>query len=62
MTLVCKNKDGNIISEKQQILERWQQYFEELLNPEIESIKSIKTQDGPINYLEIEEPTYEEIN
>jgi ribosomal protein S2 len=24
MTLVCKNKDGNILSERKQILERWQ--------------------------------------
>ena len=32
-TLVCKGKDCNIPSEKQEILERWQQYFKELLNP-----------------------------
>jgi hypothetical protein len=36
MTLVCKDKDGNILSERKQILKRWQQYFRELLNPEIE--------------------------
>lgn len=32
-TLVCKGKDDDILSEKKQILERWQQYFKELLNP-----------------------------
>jgi hypothetical protein len=31
-TLVCKEKDGNILLEKKQILERWQLYFKELLN------------------------------
>jgi len=35
-TLVYKDKDGNILSEQKQILERWQKYFKELLNPEAE--------------------------
>jgi hypothetical protein len=47
---------------KKQMLERWQQYFKELLNPETERISSTKTHEGPINNLEPEEPTYEEIN
>jgi hypothetical protein len=62
MTLICKDKDGNILSEKKQILERWQQYFKELLNPESERINSIKPHEGPINNLELEQPAYEEIN
>jgi len=61
-TLVCKDKDGNILSEKVQILERWQEYFKELLNPECESTNSIKPYEGPINNLELEEPSLEEIN
>jgi len=43
-------------------LERWQQYFKELLNPETERINSITTHEGPIKNSELEEPTYEEIN
>jgi len=31
-TLVCKEKDGNILLKKKQILERWQLCFKELLN------------------------------
>jgi hypothetical protein len=62
MTLVCKDKDGTTIPEKKQILERWQQYFEELLNPKIGSINNIKTHEGSINKVELTEPTYEEIN
>jgi len=62
-TLVCKDKDGNILSEgKKQILEKWQQYLKELLKPETERINIIKTHEGPINNLELEELTYEEIN
>ena len=61
-TLVCKDKDGNILSEEKHVWERWQQYFKELLNPETERINSTKTHEGSINNLELEEPTYEEIN
>jgi hypothetical protein len=43
-------------------LERWQQYFKELLNPEVERINSTIIQEDPINNLELQEPTYEEIN
>jgi len=43
-------------------LERWQQYFKELLNPGTGKINSIKPHEGSINNLESKEPTYEEIN
>ena len=43
-------------------MERWQQYFKELLNPGTEEMNSIKTHEGSKNNLELEEPTYEEIN
>jgi endonuclease/exonuclease/phosphatase family metal-dependent hydrolase len=61
-TLICKDKDGNILSEKKQILERWQQYFKDLLNPRIEEMNSIKTDESSKNNPELEEPTYEETN
>ena len=61
-TLVCKDKGGNILSEQKQILERWQQYFKELLNLEAEIIISIETHKDPTNNLELEESIYEEIN
>jgi hypothetical protein len=62
MTLVCKDKDGKIFSDKRQIMERWQKYFKELLNSETKRINSINIHEGPINNLELEEPTYDEIN
>jgi hypothetical protein len=62
MTLVCKDKDGNTLLERKQILERWQQYFKELLNPEIERINSTEAHENLINNLDQDEPTYEEIN
>ena len=48
--------------QKKKILERWQQYFKELLNPEFQGINRIKPYEGPINNLELEEPSFEEIN
>jgi hypothetical protein len=62
MTLVCKDKDGKILSDERQILERWQQYFKRLLHFETARINSINIHEGPINNSELEEPTYDEIN
>jgi hypothetical protein len=61
-TLVCKDKDGKILSDERQILERWQQYFKELLNSKTTRINSINIHEGPTNNLELEEPTYDEMN
>ena len=58
-TLVCNDKYGNILSEKKQILERWQKYFKELLNSETERINSKKKYEGPVNISELEEPILE---
>jgi phosphoglycolate phosphatase-like HAD superfamily hydrolase len=62
MTLVCKDKDGTMLSEKKQILERWQQCFEELLNPKIGKLNNVEIHEGSINKVELNEPMYEEIN
>ena len=51
-----------VLSEKRQILERWQQYFKELLNPVITRRTNINTHEGTINRSELEHPTYNEIN
>jgi hypothetical protein len=48
-TLVCKDKDSNILSEKIQILERWQQYFKELLNHVATRINNENIHDGLLN-------------
>lgn len=30
---ICKGKDGKVITEEKQVVERWREYFQELLNP-----------------------------
>jgi hypothetical protein len=47
MTLVCKDKNGKILSDKRQTQERWQKYFKELLNSETTRINSINIHEGP---------------
>ena len=61
-TLICKDKDGNILSEKKQILERWQQYFKVLLNTGNVKIQNMEVYEGAASNLELEKPTYDEIN
>lgn len=34
-TTLCKSKHGYIITEREKVMSRWKQYFEELLNPDI---------------------------
>jgi hypothetical protein len=61
-TPVCKDKDSNILLKIRQISERWHQYFKELLSPVTTRINNINIHEGPINNVELEEPTYDEIN
>jgi len=35
--LLCKNEKGNILTGEQQVLERWKQFFKEVLNNELTS-------------------------
>jgi len=53
--LVCRDKDGNILSEKKKILEKWQKYFKELLNSETERINNNKNIRGSNTYLRTRE-------
>ena len=62
MMLICKDKEGNLLSERKQILERWQQYFKELLNTGNAKMGNKEIYERVENNLELEEPTYNEIN
>ena len=35
-TTMCKDKQNNIICNEAQVIERWKEYFNELLNHEVE--------------------------
>ena len=61
-TLVCRDKDGNILSEKKKILEKWQKYFKELLNSETERINNNKNIRGSNTYLRTREANTWKIN
>jgi hypothetical protein len=66
VTVVCKDKNSNIgpiIRKKKKTNSgKMAMIFQRTTNPETERINSIKPHEGPINNLELEEPSYDEIN
>ncbi|XP_071041941.1 uncharacterized protein [Parasteatoda tepidariorum] len=56
---LCKNKFGEIISDKQDILKRWHEHFKELFNENWEDAEIIAPEF--INDIDVEAPTIEEI-
>lgn len=58
---ICKDKDGNNISERGKILNRWKEYFDETLNNQTE-LNRITQNDMTIQYVEnyIEPPTIDD--
>ena len=57
----CKDRNGNLLLEKDQILERWKQYFQEvfMVNGETDEI-TIEEINDDID-IQTKEPTYEEV-
>ena len=57
----CKDRNGNLLKEKDQILERWKHYFQEvfMMNSETEEI-AIEEINDDID-IWTEEPTYEKV-
>jgi hypothetical protein len=38
-TVMCKDKKGNLVTEKKKVLQRWAEHFDELLNGHVDEIK-----------------------
>ena len=60
---LCEGNNGEIISERILVLEKWKQYFNKILNLETQQVKSkyeVPLQGNDENEIEI--PTYTEIN
>jgi hypothetical protein len=62
--LLCKDDKGNVLTEKQQVLERWKQYFSEVLNRELipKHTNSKHETENSNKEVEITPPTYNEVN
>jgi hypothetical protein len=62
--LLCKDDKGNVLIEKQRVLERWKHYFNEALNRELtpEHTKSEHETENLNEEAEITPPTYNEVN
>jgi hypothetical protein len=57
---ICKDKNGTLKTDKQEVLDRWKQYFVDLMKTDKETVD--QTQEGNIieNETEIDQPTYNE--
>ncbi|VVC46175.1 Hypothetical protein CINCED_3A004515 [Cinara cedri] len=59
--IFIRNKDGELITTKVEITERWAEYFEQLLNGEDPEVIFDYIQEQPNNNCEYETPTVQEI-
>jgi hypothetical protein len=62
----CRNKNGNLVTDKKGILRRWIQHFDELLNREVDDdFEKAQEHSSPgtlnVRVEEIEEPSLEEL-
>lgn len=62
-TNVCKDKQGNLITEPDDILKRWSEYFMELLKGDrtTRSIALFEADHDPLNTENLTPPTFEEV-
>jgi len=57
----CKDTSGNTISQIDEVLARWKEYFQNLLNVSITPERQQQTSERTDNHNEIAPPTYNEI-
>jgi hypothetical protein len=55
-TILCRDKEGMILSEEDDILRRWAEHFDELLNIEFFN-QNVNIQETYQAYLDTDEPT-----
>jgi hypothetical protein len=63
-TTLCRNKEGTLLSEEDEILSRWTEHFDELLNTETPNQNNIINQENNKVYSATDEPipTLDEVN
>jgi hypothetical protein len=57
----CKYRNGNLLIEKDQILERWKEYFQEVFTMSGEIEETMRGEISNDLAAQIEEPTHEEV-
>lgn len=62
---ICTNKEGEVVTDENQVLRRWTEYFQELLNPEdtiVENNEDIQThENNNVNDKKMKKSTYTEV-
>lgn len=60
-TILCQDKQGNLIGNQEKAIERWAEYFEELLNKSVDERENPEIFDSDIIEPNVEKPTFEDI-
>jgi hypothetical protein len=55
-TILCRDKEGTLLSEEDDILRRWAEHFDEMLNTELYN-QNVTSQETCRAYLDTDEPT-----
>lgn len=55
---MCKNKEGKLLSEENEVIENWSEYFRELLNSEVINDEEV---DIPVDDIDVDSPTLDEV-
>jgi hypothetical protein len=58
---ICKDENGTF-TDKQEVLDRWKQYFADLMKTDKETIDQTQERNIIENETEIEQPTYKEVS
>jgi hypothetical protein len=59
---MCRDKNGKLLTNKNQVLARWKEYFEEHMNGGSESEQPTRPVDSKDDGVDIDLPNYEEID
>jgi hypothetical protein len=59
---ICKHENGTLKINKQKVLDRWKQYFVEIIQTDKETVEQTQERNIIENETEIEQPTYTEVS
>jgi len=57
----CKDENGTLKTDKQEVLDRWKQYFADLMKMDKKIADQTQEESFKENEIEIEQPTYKEV-
>jgi hypothetical protein len=62
LIFICKDKNGTLKTDKQEVLNRWKQYFADLMKTDKKIANQTQEESFKENEIEIEQRTYKEVS